>query len=262
MLADRYESFLVDLDGVVHLGDDPVPGAAASVRELRDRGKRVRFVTNNSRSDREALADHLGGFGIDADPEDVVSAGWATAEYASERGVESAYVVGGPGLVGMLESAGIAVRGDDVDVRETEVDAVVVGHDEAVTYDDLERATRLIYHGGADLITANADGWYPTEGGVSPGTGAIVAAIEAATETEATVVGKPEPHLFEMALAGLPEAAVMIGDNPRSDVVGATRAGVDAVLVGDERSVEADGIEPVATVDDLTDLFEADPRES
>lgn len=255
MLADQYDAFLVDMDGVVHLGEEAVPGAPEAIRALRDRGKTVRFVTNNSRASREALVEKLAGFGIEAEPADVVSAGWATVAHVADRGVDAVHVLGGDQLAEMVRAEGIAVRDEDVD-------AVVVGHDESVTYDDLQRATRLVVHGGADLVAANADGWFPTEGGVAPGTGAILAALEAATETEATVVGKPEPEVFEIALDGLPaDRTVMVGDNPTSDVVGAERAGIDAVLVtGGRVEREAAGADPVATVEDLAGLFgEAGP---
>jgi|AntDeeMetagen681_2_1112603.scaffolds.fasta_scaffold05816_1 HAD superfamily hydrolase (TIGR01450 family) len=260
MFVDQYDSFLLDMDGVVHVGDSAVPGAVDAIRELRDRGKTVRFVTNNSRASRETLVEDLRGFGIDADPEDVVSAAWATAEYLAEQDVEAVSLVGGEGFAEMVRGHGIAVRDENVD-------AVVVGHDHTIDYDDLERATQLIYEEGTDLVAANADGWYPTPDGIAPGTGATVAAIEAATGVEATVVGKPEPELFEIAMEGLPaDRTVMIGDNPQSDLVGADTAGIDAILVTgtgedvDAGSVDEVGVAPIATVNDLSGLFEESPR--
>lgn len=254
MLVDQYDAFLLDMDGVVHVGESAVPGAVASIRDLRDRGKTVRFVTNNSRASRETLVEELAGFGIEADPEDVVSAGWATAEYVSDRGVEAASVIGGEQLADMVRNHGITVRDRDVD-------AVVVGHDTTIDYDDIKRATRLIYD-DAELVAANVDGWFPTDDGIAPGTGATVAAIEAATGAEATNVGKPEPRLFEIALEGLPaDRTVMIGDNPRSDLVGATAAGIDAILVtGTGGDVDAVEESPVATMENLAGLFDSDPR--
>jgi len=255
MLVDQYDAFLVDMDGVVHVGDSPVPGAVDAIRDLRDRGKTVRFVTNNSRASREALVEDLRGFGIEADPDDVVSAAWATAEYLAERGVQAVSLVGGEGFAGMIRDHGIAVRDEGVD-------AVVVGHDDTVAYADLKRATQLIYEEGADLVAANADGWYPTSDGIAPGTGATVAAIEAATGAEATVVGKPEARLFEIAMEGLPpERTVMVGDNPQADLVGAEAAGIDAILVtgtgGDVDAGDLTSIDmtPVAVVEGLDGLF-------
>lgn len=258
MLLGQYDAFLVDMDGVVHVGDSAVSGSVEAIRELRDRGKTVRFVTNNSRASREGLVEDLRRFGVEADVDDVISAAWATAEYVAEQGVEAVSVVGGDQFAGMVRDHGIAVRDQDVD-------AVVVGHDDTVSYDDIARATRLIYEEGADLVAANADGWYPTADGIAPGTGATVAAIEAATGAEATIVGKPEPELFEIALEGLSaDRTVMIGDNPHSDLVGAEAAGIDAILVtgtgGDAGAGNADAVDvsPVATVERLADLFEED----
>jgi HAD superfamily hydrolase (TIGR01450 family) len=256
MLLDQYDAVLVDMDGVVHVGDSPVPGSVAAIRELRDRGTAVRFVTNNSRASRQALVADLREFGVDAEPGDVVSAAWATAKFVADEGYEAVSLVGGDQFAGMIRDHG-------VDVRDRDVDAVVVGHDDTVAYDDLERATRRIYEDGAALVAANADGWYPTPDGIAPGTGATVAAIEAATGAEATVVGKPEPTLFEKALEGLSaERAVMVGDNPQADLAGANAAGIDAVLVtgagGDVDAGNVDALDrgPVATVERLADLFE------
>jgi len=291
MLAERYETVLLDLDGVVLLGETAIPGAVASIRELRDRGKRVRFVTNNSRSTPEAIARTLRDCGIDATPEEIVSSGWATAEYVARQGTGSAAVIGTPGVAEMVRERGVAVPTErDAPVASADgdadsgVDSVVVGHDDGVTYADIERAARLIYHGGADFVAANTDGRFPTADGIAPGTGAITAAIEAATGVAPTVVGKPEPHLFEAALDGAdPDGAVMVGDNPTADVAGAANAGVDAVLVtgapdGTATPAEspterrdpttpaitddgggdgdAGGPRPVATITDLTDLFD------
>jgi len=259
MLVDQYDAFLVDMDGVVHVGDSPVPGAVEAIGELRDRGKTVRFVTNNSRASRETLVADLRGFGVEADPSDVVSAAWATAEYLAEQGVDAVSLVGGEGFAEMVRDHGIAVRDESVD-------AVVVGHDDTVAYDDIKRATRLIYEESAALVAANADGWYPTPDGIAPGTGATVAAVEAATGAEATVVGKPEPRLFEIAMEGLPsERTVMVGDNPQADLVGANAAGIDAVLVTgtggdvDAGDLEKVDCEPVMIVPSLSSVLDSEP---
>ncbi len=251
MLAERYETFCIDLDGVVHLGDSVVEGVPEAIEELRDRGKRVRFVTNNSRSKRSTLVDHLAGFGIETDRDAIASSGWAAVEYVREQGVDAVYPIATPEVVEMLDQYGIETATEGVD-------AVLVGHDRSVTYDDIERATRLIRDEGAALVAANADAWFPTDDGVAPGTGAIVRAIEVASEVEATVVGKPEPRLFEIALADTSlDDAVMIGDNPSTDVVGAHRAGIDAVLVTRGADVTLpEGVTPEATITSLPDVFD------
>jgi HAD superfamily hydrolase (TIGR01450 family) len=252
MLADRYDAYLFDLDGVLLVDGDPLPGAAATVERLRDRDVPVRVVTNNSRSTREGVAEGLSEAGIPFDPDEVFTAARATAGYLAESGHERVSVIGADGFRTEVRRHGIEVV-DDPDSDGSGVDAVAVGLDAEFGYDDLTRATRRVLD-GASLVAANADATYPVADGIAPGTGAIVAAVTGATGVDPAVVGKPEPRLFRQALDGIEaDRPAMIGDSRESDVRGAIRAGVDAVLVAGE--AETADPTPDAVIGDLRELF-------
>jgi glycerol-1-phosphatase len=238
--ADRYDAFLLDLDGVLYRGEDPVDGAPEAVEALRSRGKAVVFVTNNSWRTPAQVAGKLEGMGIHARPEEVVTSGQATAaqlrRHLGPNGA-TAYVLGGEGVRSALAEAGI----DPADGEPDRVDVVVVGWDRDLTYDRLRTATVLIGR-GAGLVATNADPSYPAPGGeLWPGAGAILAAVEAGSGRKATVVGKPQRPLFDLAVdrAGS-RAALVVGDRIETDIVGAANAGLDAVLVLTGASTPAD----------------------
>jgi glycerol 3-phosphatase-2 len=253
-IADRFDAFLFDLDGVVYLGDEPLPGARESLARLRAGGKQVRFLTNNPRPTRKQVAQKLVGMGVEAYPEEVVTSGRATALYLRESELGSAYVVGSRGLASEIEGVGVEV------VDRGPCEAVVVGADEHVSYAHIRQAARWIFD-GARFVATNADGSFPSPKGPLPGTGAIVEAVRATTGREPVVVGKPFPAMFEMALKTLNagrDRVVMIGDSPETDIEGARRAGILGVLVAGEgaRSTAAEGPrEADAVVEDLTELF-------
>jgi glycerol 3-phosphatase-2 len=252
MIAQRYDAFLFDLDGVLYRGADPVDGAAETLSRLRDLGKGIAFVTNNSSRTPEAIAEHLVSLGIDARPEEVVTSGLATATLLRSRAVASAFVVGGDGLRIALERAGVQVLVGQID----RADAVVVGIDPSFAYPDLVTASRLV-RSGAALIASNSDATYPAaDGATLPGAGAVVAAIEISSGETAEVVGKPHEPIFRAALlragGGTP---LVIGDRLDSDIEGARRLGWDSVLVLTGISSEADvrrtGIAPTYVVERL-----------
>lgn len=253
-IADRFDAFLFDLDGVVYVGDEPLPGAEESLARLRAAGKQVRFLTNNPRPTRKQVVQKLAGMGVQAYPEEVVTSGRATALYLKENGLGSAYVVGSRGLASEIEGVGVEI------VDRGPCEAVVIGADEHVSYAHIREAARWIFD-GAYFVATNADGSFPSPNGPLPGTGAIVEAVRATTGQEPVVVGKPFPAMFEMALKTLNadrDRVVMIGDSPGTDIEGARRAGIVGVLVAGEgaKSTAAEGSrEADAVVEDLTELF-------
>lgn len=256
-LAERYDAFLLDLDGVVWLGAEPLPGAPQAVARLRAAGKAVRFLTNDPRPTRDEVVDRLTSAGVQARVDEVVTSGWATARYLADEGLRSVSVVGSPGLVRELAGAGIAV-GD-----EQAPQAVVVGCDERVGYADIRRAGSLVIR-GARFVATNVDGSFPMPDGPWPATGAIVAAVRAATGVEPVVIGKPHPRMFLAALAGLDPGlrVAVVGDSPNADVLGAHRLGIAGILVAREPPrfpVPGDFRTPDATVPDLAGLFEPHP---
>jgi phosphoglycolate/pyridoxal phosphate phosphatase family enzyme len=256
--ADRFDAFLLDLDGVLYRGGDPVEGAPEAVDALRSRSKAVVFVTNNSWRTPAQVAAKLEGMGIQARPEEVVTSGQATAaQLRRDLGANgaTAYVLGGEGVRSALADAGI----DSADGEPDRVDVVVVGWDRDLTYDRLRTATVLIGR-GAGLVATNADPSYPAPGGeLWPGAGAILAAVEAGSGRRATVVGKPQRPLFDLAVdrAGS-RAALVVGDRIETDIVGAANAGLDSALVLTGASTPADLLVadalPTMVVADLGEL--------
>ncbi len=256
MIADGYDAFLLDLDGVLYRGDQPVAHAAASVEALRGLGKRVAFVTNNSSRSPEAVVAHLASVGVVADVSEVETSGLTTASALAGRGVTTALVVGEDGLRAALRDAGIAEVG-----AEQVPDAVVVGWDRAITYETL-RAASIAVQRGAALVASNADASYPAPDGLTwPGAGAIVAALEAATERPAEVFGKPNAPILQAALAraggGRP---LVIGDRVSTDIEGARRLRWDSMLVltgiSSRQDLKAAGIAATYVVEDLSALVE------
>lgn len=254
MLADPYDAILLDLDGVLYRWPEPIPGAAEAVSALREAGKRIAFVTNNSSRTPSQVAERLASVGVDAKPDEVVTSALATAAMLSERGVRSVFVVGEEGLLDALADVGISV----VDAA-AEVDVVVVGFDRSADYAKLKDASVLVER-GVSLVASNADPSFPAPGGESwPGAGALLAAIETTTGSRGDVIGKPEAPLFERALAsaggGLP---LVVGDRLDTDIAGASRLGWDSALVltGTTRreDVESSPWKPTFVVDDLAGL--------
>lgn len=255
LLAEQFDAFFLDLDGVVYLGDRPLPGAKAALERLRGLGKTLRFLTNDPRPTRLELAQRLAAMGIEVRPEEVISAGWATACYLRQHRLDAVCVIGSAGLAAEIRRLGLEVVAGPCA-------AVVVGCDESLSYHHLRRAAQLI-EGGARFIATNADRSFPTPDGPYPATGAIVAAVQAATGQRPVVIGKPYPFMFHAALQDLDPAlrVAMIGDNPLTDILGAHQLGLTGILIAERLSSfpsAGDFRLADATIADLTALF--DPR--
>jgi HAD superfamily hydrolase (TIGR01450 family) len=217
-------AWLLDLDGVVWLAGEPIPGSVAAVARLRSARERVLFVTNNSNPVRAAHEGRLAGIGIEA-AGDVVSSADAVAclMEAGERG----YVAGGPGIVEALERRGVVVSNDDDDP----VDAVVVGFHREFDYERMRVASTHV-HRGARLLGTNDDATYPTPEGEIPGGGAILAAIAYAAGVEPVVAGKPFAPMADAVRRLVGDGPhVMVGDRPETDGAFARRLGATYALV-------------------------------
>jgi len=229
-LAARYDGFVLDLDGCVYVGGEATPGAPEAIRALREAGKGIVFATNDPRHVVEDYVRRLWGVGVRASTSDVVTVGAATQHLLAEtRSGETAFVIGTAAMCRHVADAGLeVVNGTDVASRAA---VVVVGGTDDLCYDDLRHAT-LSLRGGAAFVAAGRDSTYPMPDGLWPGTGAIVVALEYASDRTAEVVGKPEPGLIRTAVDRLGAGRVLVvGDRLDADVAAANRAGLDAVLV-------------------------------
>ncbi|HEX2922760.1 MAG TPA: HAD-IIA family hydrolase [Chloroflexota bacterium] len=230
-IADRFDHFLFDLDGCLYLRDHVIPAAPPTLAELRRRGKRVLFVTNDPRSLRGDYAERLHDMGIEAQTDEILSCGWATAQYLRQHHVlqeKSVYVVGSEGLKDEMRSVGLQI----VDGRDAmHADFVVVGGHGDFNYTEMMLACFAVGN-GAHFYTTNRDATFPTPDGVVPATGAVLAGIEVASGQTAVSIGKPEPGMIEVARSLLgPGKMIMVGDRLDSDIAGGLRAGIGTALV-------------------------------
>ena len=256
-LADNFDGLLVDLDGVVWVGRDLLPGAAETLRALIEGGKEIVFVTNNSVRRPAAYAGYLREAGVPVGDERVVTAGASTAQLAVERvGSGTAFVIGAPGYKETVADAGLVLLEGEA---ARNADAVVVSGHREFDYAELLTATFAL-RAGASLFGTSRDPTLPMPGGAWPGTGAALAAVETASGKVAEIGGKPEAHLFEQARALIPgaERVAMVGDRLASDIQGGRRAGLATVLVlsgacSREEAAAADP-PPDHVIDDLSAL--------
>lgn len=229
-----FDGYFFDLDGVIYLGEQVIPGAPETIAELKRRGKRVFFISNTSRLSHAGCVEKLHRFGFDVEPDEVLVATQATARLiAEEKPNARAYVLGKYGVWEELQALGIDVLAPDT-VRPEPVDYFVVGHIQCVSYTELTCAMRSIL-GGARFVAVNRDTVYPAADGPMPGLGGLVAAVEALVGRPPDImVGKPSTYLLEMALRRgnlRPERCVMVGDTPETDIAAGNRAGLSTILV-------------------------------
>jgi glycerol-1-phosphatase len=258
-LAQRYDQFILDLDGCVWVGGEPTPGAVEAIEELRSAGKGLAFATNNAYEAGEDLVAQLWRIGVRASLRDVVTVGGAMQHVLAEtRSGRTAFVIGTPSMHRHVTDAGLKVlNGTDLASR---AEVVVVAGTTDFVYDDLRRAVQAVLR-GADLLATARDPTYPQPDGLWPGTGSLLAAVEYATGRTGQIVGKPEPQLFHTALDRLGDAGrtLVVGDRVRSDLAAAAAAELDAALVRSDGSdhSELDGFEPkpVAVGETLAELL-------
>jgi HAD superfamily hydrolase (TIGR01450 family) len=258
-LADDFDGFLIDLDGVVWVGIELVPGTREALRALARAGKEVVYVTNNPGRSPATYASRLRDQDVPVEDSRVVTAGVVTARIAAERAGAggTAFVAGAPGLKAAATEAGLellageAGRGADV--------VLVSGHDE-FDYEELLNATLALQRGAA-LFATSRDPNLPMPDGLWPGTGAVLAAVETASGARAEIGGKPERHLFDAARERIPgaERVAMVGDRLASDIAGGHRAGLETVFVlsGADSLADAQGADPAPdfVLEDLSELL-------
>ena len=242
---------ILDLDGVLWRGGESIPGSSEAVARLRNAGHRLLFVTNNSNPTVGDLVDKLGGFDIEAEPEELVTSAQAAASLLDPG--TTALVCAGPGVAEALEAQGVEP------VHEGEADAVVVGFHKEFDYNRLNAAYQAL-RGGARLIGTNDDTTYPTPDGPIPGGGALLAAVAAAGGVEPEVAGKPYQPMADAVrerLGGDADEGMVVGDRPDTDGLIAKRLGLPFALVFTGVTSEDDlpfDPQPVTTAPDLATL--------
>ena len=257
---DKYRGFIVDIDGVLVRGAEPVLGAAEALSRLSERGHVV-LLSNNATRTRRAIAERLRSLGFEVNADMVVnSASIVAARLKQEMGPATVVMIGETGLRQELELAGHAI------VEPDDADVVVTGMDRELTYGKLADALRALVR-GARYVATNADATFPTPDGPTPGAGAIVGALRGMGFPPQQIVGKPSVTAFEIAMETLgidePSRCLVIGDRMETDIEGALNAGCDAALVltgvtecpPDERDV----IRPTLIADGLAELVQGFP---
>jgi HAD superfamily hydrolase (TIGR01458 family) len=250
--ATGIDALLVDLDGVLYVEDEPVPGAVEAVAALRALGLRLRFVTNTTARSRARTLEKLGHLGFGVPERELVTPAALAVRHCAERDHRRVALV-------MNEDVKVDFAGLE-EVAE-HADAVILGDlGPAFGYDVLNRAFRLVMD-GAELVALQKNRYWLRADGLSLDVGPFVAAIEYATGQEAFVVGKPAPGFFGLVLGDLgvdAGRAAMVGDDVESDIGGALGAGLRAILVrtGKYRpeALRSAGVAPSATVDSIADV--------
>ena len=238
LVHNLYSVYVFDLDGVLYLGNTPIPHATEAIVRLQQAGKALYFLTNNSGHTRADYSSKLASVnGLSVSEDSIFTSAYATALYLKNSGAagRKVFVIGEPGLVQELsDTAGMIPVTTPDSVPFTDIDYVVSGIDRQFSYDKLRFAHAAIAHGHAQFIATNRDATYPMECGTIPGSGSLVAALATATGKDPLVIGKPETHAYFEILkaAGVSaENSVMIGDRLDTDIAVGNRAGAHTILV-------------------------------
>jgi 4-nitrophenyl phosphatase len=224
----KVRGLILDMDGVLHVGPHPVEGLQTFMDFVRRRSIELMYVTNNSTMTPEALCERLSGFGIQADVSQMITSATATAGYLTDifPNGGTVFLIGEEGLYQAVKEAGFEIR-DKMPM------AVVVGMDRKFDYQKISTAATAVL-AGARFIACNVDSGAPKPGGIAPGAGSMVAAIQAVVQIPPVEIGKPEPRMFYEAIQRMglePEECVAIGDRLDIDIASAQLAGLPSILV-------------------------------
>lgn len=249
----KYKGYLIDLDGTMYKGKEPIKEASQFINYLKENNLPYLFLTNNSTSSPSDVASKLKAqFNIPAEADEVYTSSLATAEYVRQLKGNRVFVVGEKGLIEALEGAGC-------EIVDENIDHVVVGLDTHLTYAKCETASLAIQN-GASFIATNKDTNLPNEKGLVPGAGSIVALIEKATRVKPAFIGKPENFIMESALRkiGLDRTqVVMVGDNYETDILAGLNNEIDTLLVltgfTSREDLKSYSSQPTHVIDTLAD---------
>lgn len=243
-------ALIIDMDGVLWHGDQPMPGLTDFFQTLRNQQIPFILATNNASLTQEQYVTKLALMGVEVTRDEILTSSMATALYLSEHNNPTnsrVFVIGEDGARQPLIERGFTLTGlyelnDDKTNPNKGADIVVCGMDKTLSWDKLATAT-LNIRAGAQFIGTNADTTLPTERGLTHGNGAILTALTAATGITPTIIGKPEPIIYQQALTLLgtdPAQTVAIGDRLETDILGAVRTGIRSLMVLSGVSTEED----------------------
>lgn len=224
---DRYCAYLIDLDGTMYWGDEPIDTAVEFVDTLASKDIPYLFLTNNSSKTQVQVSDKLQKMNIPSSPEHVFTSSMATAKYISQmKNNARCFVIGEEGLYDALGKEGHTIT-------DVNCDVVVIGIDREVTYEKLSKACMAVRNGAA-FISTNADVALPTGRGLEPGNGAVTSVVTVSTGIQPTFIGKPESIIMEQALEQIgtsKKETLMVGDNYYTDILAGINAGIDTLMV-------------------------------
>ena len=228
-VLDKFETLLLDLDGVIYEGKNSIVDAVESIAFLKAKGVQVGYITNNASRTSDAITEQLESFGLELDADDVITSAQAGAQLLTDLVPQGSkvLVVGGEGLRSNVSLAGFQV----VESSKDSPAAVIQGFDPSVGWQQLAEASYAIQQ-GAKWVATNQDWTIPREEGLAPGNGTLVSAVHTAVGQLPVVAGKPEKAIFETALSHFgTSSAIYIGDRLDTDVLGANKAGIGSALV-------------------------------
>lgn len=250
------QAFLIDLDGVLYIGKNPIPGVKECLQRMEEQGYSYRFVSNSTRRCRGSVAERLYGLGYTVPDRHIFTPPLAAIEHMKQSGKERCFLLTAGDVHRDFEDA-------DICICEENVDYVVVGDaGDSFTFQRLNQALRLILD-GAEILALEMDRYWREPQGLVLSTGPFVAALEYATGKKAALMGKPSRQFFQMALNDLqirPQYAAMIGDDILTDVHGAQEMGMQGILVKTgkyrEDVARSSGVKPDMVLDSLAALAE------
>ncbi|KAM8837952.1 glycerol-3-phosphate phosphatase [Spinachia spinachia] len=287
-VLDSVDSVLFDCDGVIWRGEQAVPGAPQVLNLLREKGKKVLFVTNNSTKTREMYAEKMSALGFQAQEDEVFSTAYCSAAYLRDvcRLEGKVYLIGSDAMARELEAVGIRQTGAGPDhvcgkpsdwanvALDPDVGAVLVGFDEHFSFMKVNRAMQYLSRPACLFVGTNRDSRLPLEGGKAvPGTGCLLDAVETAAQRQAQTVGKPNRFMFDCVASKFavePERCLMVGDRLDTDILLGSNCGLKTLLtltgvstLADAEAhqgsgcVERQGMVPDYYVETIADLLPA-----
>ncbi|MGQ0603711.1 MAG: HAD-IIA family hydrolase [Anaerolineales bacterium] len=254
-------ALIIDMDGVLWEGNRPLPGLTEFFAALHERQIKFVLATNNASQTPEQYVTKLAAFGVTIARDEVLSSAQAAALHLAQSAANGrrVFAIGEDGVTQAFTEQGFTFT----DLYDVSAHYVVVGMDRTVTWDKLATAT-LNIRAGARFIGTNPDRTLPTERGLTHGNGAILAALQAATEVVPTIIGKPEPTMYQIAMQRLgvePATTVAIGDRLDTDILGAVRAGIRSLLVlsgvSTREDVARSDFKPTWVMDDIVEITQA-----